>query len=1036
MNKSKKDKRHFNTYRHTNFTDQKIIRKDSDDVDLGEVDNPVITVISDVEGNWEYLERQVENNPLLTLVNGKLSFSHEMEYQNKGLDLALNNTHFVYCGDVMDQGNGFSGEAVVKCLLEFKLDWPNHVHLVLGNRDLNLLRFESELFRPTESDLTDLDALCKFVYTTYVDTDMVDKQMYWLTEGQKKKVKAIYSEKTEISLHDHLRVMTEVSMTRPNFMKNLCEEASEWLPPGKFTTGYETYRRNGDKAYQKYKEKESQEKGAKGDVDKRGVGKNSSFVPPLWYTEEDYEKSEAEERKHISNAIEYWLILYRIGAVKKIPTFLVNPSVLDIREKKGFLREYLEHAVIIDKVGQFLFVHGAVTEKNIGFVPTDKPGGFKKCSNYDGKDSKDSWVVSWVTELNNWFKSSMDKSEEANQGNNGVKKSKLAPSSDRTNALLDYALGGTKTKHDGASVMTASLEEYKSACIDEFTAGDLRRGNIVGVVSGHKPTGDGPRIIRTSDYENKDKDVFMISVDTSKSNLVLSKEDPTQLVARTRSNSEWMVVLLEGQELFAYGYNDRVGAYHSVVGYNKNHKHPVPVLGEDHIQEVGMRYIEKHIIKSLASSIEKEQNDKDGSSITMVTSQELFGGSFFGGEPDYHFKTDTFFRPKNYEGQKKWIGANRTLLIIDPQNDFCSKTGSMSVPGADDDCLKIAGLLGLTSCFNRVVVTLDAHPPVAIHNNSFWRHATKDGGKWVEGKQLEKGYVRPSVEPSFIVRRNTSITPAQEVIRKKTGSKNDGYIMTMRKEDEGHAMDYAKYVDKICKRKLSVWPSHCIGGTMGGNIVSSVAKAISVWQNAGPGREVRYVTKGQNSGTDSYSAMQAEMPDTRDAGTMFNHDLLRELGCAKQVVVCGQAKSHCVRGTVEDILNGWKKYPHSPQWKQANPSSSEEKNVPLARLILLSDCSSNVGGCEKSGKEFEDNLSEDKYTKYVPWTTKSQKVGEFFGELSQDEKFSQGVFPDEKGEPTEEKNFPELKHTDSHKTGTLEWLYDYLVNEDGSKNKK
>ncbi len=33
------------------------------------------------------------------------------------------------------------------------------------------------------------------------------------------------------------------------------------------------------------------------------------------------------------------------------------------------------------------------------------------------------------------------------------------------------------------------------------------------------------------------------------------------------------------------------------------------------------------------------------------------------------------------------------ILIIDPQNDFCDKNGALFVPGADDDMIRLAGMI-------------------------------------------------------------------------------------------------------------------------------------------------------------------------------------------------------------------------------------------------------------------------------------------------------------------------------------------------------
>jgi len=53
------------------------------------------------------------------------------------------NTHFVYGGDTVDKGPG--DIRLVRALVSLKKRYPDRVHLLVGNRDLNKLRLPSEL---------------------------------------------------------------------------------------------------------------------------------------------------------------------------------------------------------------------------------------------------------------------------------------------------------------------------------------------------------------------------------------------------------------------------------------------------------------------------------------------------------------------------------------------------------------------------------------------------------------------------------------------------------------------------------------------------------------------------------------------------------------------------------------------------------------------------------------------------------------------------------------------------------------------------
>lgn len=86
--------------------------------------------VTDVEGNFNYwneyirISRAVSRNS-----NGKLELKED--------------TGFVFGGDSVDKGNG--DIRVVRDLLQLQRDYPDRVHLIIGNRDANKLRFSSEL---------------------------------------------------------------------------------------------------------------------------------------------------------------------------------------------------------------------------------------------------------------------------------------------------------------------------------------------------------------------------------------------------------------------------------------------------------------------------------------------------------------------------------------------------------------------------------------------------------------------------------------------------------------------------------------------------------------------------------------------------------------------------------------------------------------------------------------------------------------------------------------------------------------------------
>ncbi len=95
-------------------------------------------IITDVEGNWERLLSQA-NSPASVLV-----------INNNGTGTIKNNGRIRFLGDTTDKGpHSFK---VITFILNLKKKYPDRVELIIGNRDLNKLRFNWEL-SPAALDL-------------------------------------------------------------------------------------------------------------------------------------------------------------------------------------------------------------------------------------------------------------------------------------------------------------------------------------------------------------------------------------------------------------------------------------------------------------------------------------------------------------------------------------------------------------------------------------------------------------------------------------------------------------------------------------------------------------------------------------------------------------------------------------------------------------------------------------------------------------------------------------------------------------------
>lgn len=257
------------------------------------------------------------------------------------------------------------------------------------------------------------------------------------------------------------------------------------------------------------------------------------------------------------------------------------------------------------------------------------------------------------------------------------------------------------------------------------------------------------------------------------------------------------------------------------------------------------------------------------------------------------------------------------LLAIDPQNDFCDIpveaqpfnpmvigeriAPALPVPGAHEDMMRLSALIDrLGSKLYDIHVTMDSHNPLDIAHPTWWRNAKGD-----------------APAPFTLI---------------SAGDVRNGVWRARNPLAQAHSLKYVEALEANARYVLVIWPEHCLIGHWGHNVHSAVQQSLDNWARRGM-EVVDYVTKGSNATTEHYSAVQAEVPDSNDPSTMLNSRLITTLSEADIILVAGEALSHCVASTVRDIANNF-----------------GEENI--KKLILLTDCSSSVGGFENLGADF------------------------------------------------------------------------------------
>mmetsp|Transcript_12903 Transcript_12903/g.23257 ORF Transcript_12903/g.23257 Transcript_12903/m.23257 type:complete len:292 (+) Transcript_12903:158-1033(+) len=246
--------------------------------------------------------------------------------------------------------------------------------------------------------------------------------------------------------------------------------------------------------------------------------------------------------------------------------------------------------------------------------------------------------------------------------------------------------------------------------------------------------------------------------------------------------------------------------------------------------------------------------------------------------------------------------AGTCLLIVDPQNDF-HPGGSLAIPTANEDAVRIAKMImDNLHEISEIFVTLDTHMQYHISHGLFW--VDKDGKH----------------PPPF-----TQIT---------VNDVKGGVWMPTRKEPAviDWCVEYLENLEAQGKFTHTIWPVHCQIGTTGHAVSPIISKALDEWEREKV-TTVQYVIKGNNSYTEHYSVFRAEVVRLGDPATALNSSLIERLRRHERVLVCGQAKSHCVNFTVRDLVNHW-------------PTNRFQD------ICILEDASSSVPGFEKEGETF------------------------------------------------------------------------------------
>lgn len=252
------------------------------------------------------------------------------------------------------------------------------------------------------------------------------------------------------------------------------------------------------------------------------------------------------------------------------------------------------------------------------------------------------------------------------------------------------------------------------------------------------------------------------------------------------------------------------------------------------------------------------------------------------------------------------------LMIIDVQNTFCIPgyelfVAGQSGMGAVEDNLRLCRFIYRNlNVITEIAPTMDTHTAMQIFHPVFWIN---------DRAEHPQPYIE--IRPEDIQEGLWKVNPAV------AHSLAKGDYLGLQKD----ALHYVEKLKEEGKYPLTIWPYHAMLGGIGNSLVSAAEEAL-FFHNIARESQADFQVKGANPLTENYSVLRPEVLEGADGkpiaqkNTRFVNKLLK----FDAVIIAGQAKSHCVAWTIDDLL-----------------TEIRAKNPDLAQKVyLLEDCTSPV----------------------------------------------------------------------------------------------
>jgi len=240
------------------------------------------------------------------------------------------------------------------------------------------------------------------------------------------------------------------------------------------------------------------------------------------------------------------------------------------------------------------------------------------------------------------------------------------------------------------------------------------------------------------------------------------------------------------------------------------------------------------------------------------------------------------------------------LLSIDVQQDFMDN-GALGVPGAIADTERLCRWVYTNmDKISTIAASIDTHNPFQIFHPCWWvddNGNNPDPFTAITLADLDSGKWKPVIRPI-------------------------------------ESREYVENLEKSGKKVLVVWSYHCLEGTSGCALENQFSN-IMYFHSVAKKSIVDRLVKGKAYTTEMYGIIKPEY----DPKNYINIEFLNKLARYDKIIIAGQAKSHCVLESVQQILEHFTNQPDITR-----------------KITVLEDCMSSIPSFEDATEQAFENF--------------------------------------------------------------------------------